>query len=177
MSAAPRAPGASRAALLHLVEPGTVDRTPAHDRLAERFRVLISEADEPDALARALERSRFDAFNLLATGRATSAALALAREMGPRVLALALESPGVSGGDAITTPTLVLLGTRDDGGAAAAAGRACVARIPGAHLVFVYDAGRAISRDRPDAFADVVADFFDRHDGFVVRHTTTVIHP
>ena len=49
--------------------------------------------------------------------------------------------------------------------------------IPGAHLVFVYDAGHAISTERPEAFTDVVADFFERRDAFVIRRTPTLIHP
>ena len=162
--------------LLHLVEPGTATRTPAHERLGQRFHVLVFEAGEPAALARALEQMGFDTFNLLATGRASRAALALALAMPERVLALALESPDAPGDATPATPTLVLLGTRDDSGAPAA-GRACARRIPGAHLVFVYDAGPEIGRDRPDAFAEVVSDFFDRHDAFVISRSTTVIHP
>ena len=166
----------ARPSLLHLVEPGEVRRTEAHERLARRFRVLIFEADEREGLTLALEQSRFDTFNLLATGRACGPALALVRELGARVLALALESPDAPPDATLTTPTLVLVGTRDETGTAAAAG-ACVARIPGAHLMFVYDAGRAIGRDRPEAFADVVADFFERHEAFVISRATTVIHP
>jgi pimeloyl-ACP methyl ester carboxylesterase len=162
--------------LLHLVEPGAVTRTPAHERLAQRFRVLVVEAGEPTALAHAIEQMRFDTFNLLATGRASRAAIGLALTMPERVLALALESPDAPGDETPATPTLVLLGTRDDSGAPAA-GRTCAQRIPGAHLVFVYDAGHEIGRDRPDAFAEVVADFFDRHDAFVISRSTTVIHP
>ena len=158
--------------LVHLVEPGAVRLTPAHERLAQRFRVLVVEAAEAGALARTLD----GAFNLLATGRACSAALALARDVPERVLALTLESPAVPGDETPATPTLVLLGTRDDSGTPAA-GRACAQRIPGAHLVFVYDAGHAIATDRPDAFAEVVADFFERHDAFVISRATTVIHP
>ena len=31
--------------------------------------------------------------------------------------------------------------------------------MPNCHLVYVYDAGHAISTDRPEAFTEVVADF------------------
>jgi len=34
-----------------------------------------------------------------------------------------------------------------------------------------------MSTDRPEAFADVVADFLDRHEAFVISRTPTVIHP
>ena len=166
----------ARPPLLHLVEPGAVERTPGNEQLRTRFRILTFDMNERDALTLALEQSRFDAFNVLATGRACRAAFALAREMGARVRALALESPDAPPDDTLTTPTLVLVGTRDETGAAATAG-ACLARIPAAHLIFVYDAGRAIGRDRPEAFADVVADFFERHEAFVISRATTVIHP
>jgi hypothetical protein len=69
-----------------------------------------------------------------------------------------------------------VLGTRD-AEVARTAGRGWVERMPGAHLVYVYDAGPAIGDDRPDAFADVVGDFFERHDAFVISRATTVIHP
>jgi len=49
--------------------------------------------------------------------------------------------------------------------------------IPDCHLVFVYDAGHAIAAERPEAFTEVVSDFLDRHDAFVVSRTPTVIHP
>ncbi len=72
-------------------------------------------------------------------------------------------------------PTLVLLGTWD--ATAAAWGRVCKTRIPACHLVFVYDAAHAIGAERPEAFAEVVADFLERHDAFVISRARTVIHP
>ena len=48
---------------------------------------------------------------------------------------------------------------------------------PTCHLVFVYDAGHAISTERPEAFAEVTADFLDRHEAFVISRTDTVINP
>jgi hypothetical protein len=49
--------------------------------------------------------------------------------------------------------------------------------MPNYHLVFVYDEGQAIRTDRPQAFTDVVADFLERHEAFVISRTPTVIHP
>jgi hypothetical protein len=43
--------------------------------------------------------------------------------------------------------------------------------------VFVYDAGHVISVDRPEAFTDVVRDFLEHHETFVVRRTPSLIHP
>ena len=49
--------------------------------------------------------------------------------------------------------------------------------IPNCQLVFVYDAGHAIGAERPEAFTDVVGDFLERHEAFVIRRTETLIHP
>jgi len=76
----------------------------------------------------------------------------------------------------LPTPTLVLFGTLDQV-VAPAMGRVYKALLPGCHLVFVYDAGHAISTDRPAAFADVVVDFLERHEAFVISRTETVIFP
>jgi len=76
----------------------------------------------------------------------------------------------------LATPTLVLFGTLDRV-IAPAMGRVYKDLIPGCHLVFVYDAGHAISTDRPEAFTEVVGDFLERHDAFVISRTATVIHP
>jgi pimeloyl-ACP methyl ester carboxylesterase len=76
----------------------------------------------------------------------------------------------------LATPTLVLFGTLDaiippD------MGRYYRELTPNSHLVFVYDAGHAISTERPEAFTEVVADFLERRDAFVINRTNTVIHP
>src|SRR5213593_533870 len=76
----------------------------------------------------------------------------------------------------LVTPTLVLFGTLDSV-IAPAMGRVYKDLIPGCHLVFVYDAGHGISTDRPEAFAEVVVDFLERHEAFVISRTETVIHP
>jgi pimeloyl-ACP methyl ester carboxylesterase len=76
----------------------------------------------------------------------------------------------------LATPTLVLFGTADrvippD------MGHIYKELMPNCHLVFVYDAGHAISSERPEAFTEVVADFLERHEAFVISRTPTVIHP
>jgi len=76
----------------------------------------------------------------------------------------------------LTVPTLVLFGTLDQV-IAPAMGRVYKELIPNCQLVFVYDAAHAISTDRPEAFTDVVVDFLERHEAFVVSRTETVIHP
>jgi len=75
-----------------------------------------------------------------------------------------------------TTPTLVVFGTMDVV-VPPEMGRIYKELVPNSHLVFVYDAGHAISAERPEAFADVVSDFLERHEAFVISRTETVIHP
>jgi len=76
----------------------------------------------------------------------------------------------------LAPPTLVLFGTRD-AMISPDMGHLYKELIPDCHLVFVYDAGHAIAAERPEAFTEVVGDFLDRHDAFVVSRTPTVIHP
>jgi pimeloyl-ACP methyl ester carboxylesterase len=176
--------------LVHLPGAGELRLTPAHELLAGRFRVLVvglPDGSSPDALSQATTRLGLERFDLMATSRGAEAALRLALAKPGRVRALVLEAPTAirpedRGGDLagrlpdLAAPTLVLLGTRDDVVPPAMA-RLYKERIPACHLVFVYDAAHAISRDRPEAFAEVVGDFLERHDAFVISRAQTVIHP
>lgn len=76
----------------------------------------------------------------------------------------------------LMTPTLVLFGTLDHV-IPPEMGRFYKELMPNCHLVFVYDAGHAISAERPEAFAGVVVDFLERHEAFVINRTKTLIHP
>jgi pimeloyl-ACP methyl ester carboxylesterase len=76
----------------------------------------------------------------------------------------------------LATPTLVLFGTLDHV-IPPDMGRHYKELMPNCHLVFVYDSGHAISTERPEAFAEVTADFLDRHEAFVISRTETIIHP
>jgi len=76
----------------------------------------------------------------------------------------------------LAAPTLVLFGTVD-GVIPPDMGHIYKELMPNCHLVFVYDAAHAISTDRPEAFTEVVVDFLERHEAFVISRTPTVIHP
>jgi pimeloyl-ACP methyl ester carboxylesterase len=76
----------------------------------------------------------------------------------------------------LATPTLVLFGTVDRV-IPPEMGHLYKELMPNCHLVFVYDSGHAISTDRPEAFTEVVADFLERHEAFIISRTPTVIHP
>lgn len=73
-------------------------------------------------------------------------------------------------------PVLVLFGTRD-GLVSPDLGRIYKELLPAAHLVFVYDAGHAIGAERPEAFVEVVEDFLERNDAFVISQANTVLSP
>jgi pimeloyl-ACP methyl ester carboxylesterase len=49
--------------------------------------------------------------------------------------------------------------------------------MPNCRLVLVYDAGHAIASERPAAFCEVVADFLDRSEAFVISRSETLINP
>ena len=76
----------------------------------------------------------------------------------------------------LTVPTLVLFGTVDRV-IPPEMGRFYKELIPNCHLVLVYDAGHSIGTDRPEAFTEVVADFIERREAFVISRAETVIHP
>jgi pimeloyl-ACP methyl ester carboxylesterase len=190
--------------LVHLHGRDGLLLAPAHDLLARRFRVIALETpglgrsaeqnrrspEVATTIARAVESLGIDDFDLMATSEAGAAALWLALQVPERVRALVLESPtairrdGTASRDTdlerrlpeVATPTLVLFGTADEVGAQAT-GRVYAERMPNGHVVFVYDAAHAIGHDRPEAFAEVVADFLERHEAFIISRTATVIHP
>jgi pimeloyl-ACP methyl ester carboxylesterase len=76
----------------------------------------------------------------------------------------------------LAIPTLVMFGTLDRV-IPPEMGRHYKALLPNGHLVLVYDAGHAISTDRPEAFTEVVADFLERHEAFIISRTETLINP
>jgi pimeloyl-ACP methyl ester carboxylesterase len=178
-------------ALVHLHEGGSLRLTPAHDLLSRHARVVAFEmpgsgqsSELASTMSRAIETLGLDTFNLMGTSLGATMALRVTLQAPARVLALVLESPRPEDRDAdlerrladLATPTLVLYGTKDDA-AAPAMGRAYKALMPNCHLVFVYNAAHAIGSDRPEAFAEVVDDFLERREAFVISRAATVIHP
>lgn len=76
----------------------------------------------------------------------------------------------------LTMPVLVVFGTRDSV-MPPALGRCYTELIPRAHLAFVYAAGHRISAERPEAFAEIVGDFLERQDAFLISRANTAILP
>jgi pimeloyl-ACP methyl ester carboxylesterase len=77
---------------------------------------------------------------------------------------------------ALATPTLVLFGTLDRL-MPPELGRHYKALLPNCNLVLVYDAGHAIGSERPEAFVEVVGDFLERHEAFIISRHETLINP
>lgn len=76
----------------------------------------------------------------------------------------------------LDVPTLVLFGTLDHV-IPNTMGRLYKELMPNCQLSLVYDAGHVIAAERPEAFVEVVGDFIERHEAFVISRTETVIHP
>jgi pimeloyl-ACP methyl ester carboxylesterase len=76
----------------------------------------------------------------------------------------------------IATPTLVLFGTLDRV-TPPELGRHYKAALPNCNLVLVYDAAHAIGTDRPEAFAEIVTDFLERREAFIISRHETLINP
>jgi pimeloyl-ACP methyl ester carboxylesterase len=95
----------------------------------------------------------------------------LARLRGPdRDAALEAKLPELA------TPTLVLFGTLDRL-MPPELGRLYKALLPNCNLVLVYDSGHAIGAERPEAFCEVVGDFLERHEAFIISRNETLINP
>jgi pimeloyl-ACP methyl ester carboxylesterase len=76
----------------------------------------------------------------------------------------------------LAVPVLVLFGT-EDRLIPPEMGRAYKQLLPNCQLLYVYDAGHAVAADRPEAFAEAVSDFLDRHEQYVVSQRTSVLFP
>lgn len=156
--------------------------------VAAQYRVVECEAHETASLVRAMEEAsaRFGAkrISLVAEGADAVPALLLALDEPQRVASIILLAPQIFDADgktlsaaseavasrlsAIETPVLALFGTKARAAPPEAA-RHYRARNPRCHLIFVYDAGEKMAEERPEAVAELVADFVQRRDRFLVR--------
>ncbi len=71
----------------------------------------------------------------------------------------------------IACPVLALFGTRDELIPTTVA-RRYRELMPKSNVVFVYDAGHAITEDRPEATASLIEDFLQEPEGFLVNRTS-----
>jgi pimeloyl-ACP methyl ester carboxylesterase len=158
--------------------------TRAHALLAEQRRVIVialpAKAGTSDQAARSiaaaiasLEVSRFD---MLGEGAGAAVALSLAMLPEVEISAVVLAAPDGPADETlrdIKQPMLLLRGTKD---ASEAADR-YRALLPGGHFMLVYDAGRAIGDDRPEALTFIAREFFERRDLFLVSRESGIVLP
>lgn len=76
----------------------------------------------------------------------------------------------------VVAPVLALFGSRHTA-IPLELGREYQARMPNAHLMFVYDAAHMMMAERPEAFTEVVADFLRRGEAFVIGREGSVVLP
>jgi pimeloyl-ACP methyl ester carboxylesterase len=176
----------SMEALVHLHGPGAP--TPAHDLLALERRIVGLETwDRAETLLEATSALGIDQFDLMGTSDGATTALRAALAAPERVRALVLESPSAIRPDArdreleqamtgLQVPVLVVFGT-EDRRTPPETGRLYKQLLPNCQLLFVYDAGHAVAADRPEAFAEAVSDFLERHEQYVVSRRSSVLFP
>ncbi|MGH3320826.1 MAG: alpha/beta fold hydrolase [Streptosporangiaceae bacterium] len=73
-------------------------------------------------------------------------------------------------------PVLTLFGTGDRA-IPPEMGRRYRELLPNCQLVFVYDAGHLVDVERPEAFAEVIGDFLQQPDAFLVSQKSGLINP
>ena len=146
----------------------------------------VSDVHELEAAIAGLAPSRYGV-----VGIASGADLAVRHALGSpeRVAALALVSPAIlqptaGAGDAdaglrnrlaeIACPTLAVFGQEDPLAASASGYREL---IPNCNIAFVYDAGHDIPAQRPQALLNLVIDYLERRETFIVQNRSNVISP
>jgi pimeloyl-ACP methyl ester carboxylesterase len=173
-----------------------------HTLLARHFRVIVLEiagfGQSPIAaqssamrnmtrtLAHTIATLGLEHYVLVSPSTSTPLALWQAIEAPAGIDALVLISPAASGftGDSeleyklreVQIPTLILIGTNDTT-IPPETGRLYVERLPNCYYMLVYDAGRTIAAERPEALLVAVCDFVERRGTFIVERNSTAINP
>ena len=131
-------------------------------------------------------------YGLVGISDGANSALQHALQNPERVEVLVLVSPtdvrptdGDAKGDAadvearlpdVQCPTLVVFG-RDDKSVQSDAAATYRERIPNCNIAFVYAAGHDIAADRPQALTNLVSDYLERRETFIVQNRSSVINP
>ena len=76
----------------------------------------------------------------------------------------------------VKCPTLVVFG-QEDRSVQPDAAATYRERIPNCNVAFVYAAGRDIPADRPQALLNLVSDYLERRETFIVQNRSGVINP
>jgi pimeloyl-ACP methyl ester carboxylesterase len=75
----------------------------------------------------------------------------------------------------LQVPVLVVIGSLDNV-IPPEMGRHYKEILPNCNLVFLYDAAHEADADRPEAFVELVNDFLERHEAFIVTTRSGLIH-
>ena len=164
--------------------------------LAQQWLAVEAHIDDPssatmdgiDATVRPLTSSQY---GLIGVSAGASAAIQHALQSPERVSALVLVSPLAVGHTGepngahddlearlgeLQCPTLAVFGQED---ASVASGAASVYRrlIPNCNIAFVYGAGHDIAAERPQALLNLVSDYLERRETFIVQNRSGAINP
>ena len=164
-----------------ILDGGAGQSQPLRDGLSHRWRVVESIAEAGSA-----------PYGLVGLSDGANAALQHALDNREAVEVLVLVSPtairpaaGAPNGDAarlearlshVQCPTLVVFG-QEDRSVQPDAAATYRELIPNCNVAFVYAAGRDIPSDRPQALLNLVSDYLERRETFIVQNRSGVINP
>ena len=171
----------STGAVVIIIDDSAGASLPLRDKLSERWQV--SETISPVGSER---------YGLVGVSGGANAALLHALSEPERVEVLVLVSPTAirpASGDAndapaelearlsdVQCPTLVVFGQKDRSVHPEAAS-IYRERIPNCNVAFVYAAGHDIAADRLQALVNLVSDYLERRETFIVQNRSGVINP
>ena len=164
-----------------IIDGATGRSQPLRDGLSGRWRV-----------AESIAAARSERYGLVGVSDGADTALRHALQEPESVEVLVLVSPtairpaaGDANGDAaelearladVQCPTLVVFG-QEDRSIQPSAASAYREHIPNCSIAFVYAAGHDIAADRPQALVNLVADYLERRETFIVQNRSQVINP
>lgn len=153
--------------------------------LENAFRVLSFTVDDAaqvsestSEVSQALENLKISEAAIVADNGTAAVAIGLAVARPDLAQSVALLSPSGTVGEVsnLKVPVLAMFGTID-AARAADAPRAFCRSIPNCRLVYVYDAGRALDEERPEAVAAALQDFAIRREGYLVNAKLGNLYP
>ncbi len=176
---------------------GEPERSSAlRDSLAQRWVVLEPRLDDfgpgaEDQVGAAVAPLASGPYGLIGVSSAASVAIRHALRSPESIAALVLVSPlavrpaGASAGatqdleaqlSEIRCPTLAVFG-QADGTIDPAVPSLYRGRIPNCNVAFVYGAGHDIAAERPQALLNLVEDYLERRETFIVQNRSGAINP
>jgi pimeloyl-ACP methyl ester carboxylesterase len=156
----------------------------SHALLAERRRVMIfatradlgAPREAAGCIGAALPTLGVERFDLMGEGAGAAAAMWLAAALPADAGSVVVVAPEWLPDDAfreIKRPVLVLSGTKNQ----SHTDDRYRTLPPDCHFMFVYDAGRDIGTERPEALAFIALEFFERRDLFLVSRESGMTFP